>query len=151
MSDGSEFLLCSCKHCGQSLEFPPEGIGAEVPCPTCGSLVLLEAEKRKMVFQIPKPKDYVARADPALPKCRVCGKDVSPSADICPSCGERSPGVSLRCPECQSTRVTVSDARVLGLGKAAAATVLVGPVGLLAALLPTTHTSCRCLDCGKNF
>jgi hypothetical protein len=31
----SEYLKCSCPHCGQSIEYPAQGTGEEVPCPTC--------------------------------------------------------------------------------------------------------------------
>ncbi|NOS72322.1 MAG: hypothetical protein HOP33_20660 [Verrucomicrobia bacterium] len=31
----SAFLKTDCPHCGQSIEFPSEGIGEIVPCPTC--------------------------------------------------------------------------------------------------------------------
>lgn len=31
----SDFLKCVCPHCGQSIEYPAEGTGQTVPCPTC--------------------------------------------------------------------------------------------------------------------
>jgi hypothetical protein len=31
----SDFLKCECPHCGQSIEYPAEGTGQTVPCPTC--------------------------------------------------------------------------------------------------------------------
>lgn len=31
----SDFLKCACPHCGQSIEYPAEGTGQTVPCPTC--------------------------------------------------------------------------------------------------------------------
>src|ERR1017187_8648692 len=30
-----EFLKGECSHCGQPIEFPSEGAGQTVPCPTC--------------------------------------------------------------------------------------------------------------------
>jgi hypothetical protein len=32
---------CSCAHCGQHIEFPAEGVGMTVPCPTCEKPLLL--------------------------------------------------------------------------------------------------------------
>ena len=32
----SDFLKCECLHCGQHIEFPVEGRGQTIPCPTCG-------------------------------------------------------------------------------------------------------------------
>lgn len=151
MSEDGEYLTCSCNHCEQHLEFPAEGVGTEIQCPTCGMAVVLTKAKLKNKFQIPKPKNFVPRDDPGLPKCRVCGKDVSPSADICPHCGEREPGATVQCRYCGSKKVTVSNAQVLSYGKAAAATVLLGPIGLLAGFLPANHIFYRCLDCGKSF
>jgi ankyrin repeat protein len=31
----SDFLKCDCPHCGQHVEYPAEGTGLTVPCPTC--------------------------------------------------------------------------------------------------------------------
>jgi ankyrin repeat protein len=31
----NDFLKCACPHCGQSIEYPVEGTGQTVPCPTC--------------------------------------------------------------------------------------------------------------------
>src|SRR5690242_19412159 len=37
----SDFLTCACPHCGQSIEYPAEGTGQTVPCPTCQKLFIL--------------------------------------------------------------------------------------------------------------
>jgi len=37
----SAFLKSECPHCGQSIEYPAEGTGQEVPCPTCEKSFLL--------------------------------------------------------------------------------------------------------------
>ncbi len=37
----SDFLKCECPHCGQSIEYPSEGTGQTVPCPTCEKPVVL--------------------------------------------------------------------------------------------------------------
>lgn len=36
-----EFLKCECPHCGQQIEYPSEGTGQAVPCPTCEKAVTL--------------------------------------------------------------------------------------------------------------
>jgi uncharacterized tellurite resistance protein B-like protein len=37
----SDFIKCNCLHCGQNIEYPSEGTGETVPCPTCGKPVTL--------------------------------------------------------------------------------------------------------------
>lgn len=37
----SEYQKCACPHCGQSIEYPAEGMGQTVPCPTCKQPVTL--------------------------------------------------------------------------------------------------------------
>jgi hypothetical protein len=39
-----EFLKCECSHCGQPIEYPSEGTGLVVPCPTCQKPVTLGPE-----------------------------------------------------------------------------------------------------------
>ncbi len=36
-----DFQKCACPHCGQSIEYPAEGTGQAVPCPTCEKPVTL--------------------------------------------------------------------------------------------------------------
>jgi DNA-directed RNA polymerase subunit RPC12/RpoP len=150
---GMTTYRCLCRSCGQKLEFPIQMTGLQIACPTCGEQTLLKDPYQgpPPVPKFPESRDYAPRDDIGTAKCRVCGKIVSPSADICPHCGEREPGAKVQCRYCGSGRVTVSNAQVLSYGKAAVATMLLGPVGLLAGLLPANHTFCRCLDCGKSF
>src|ERR1017187_3633792 len=35
------YLKCSCRHCDEHIEFPPELLGAEVNCPHCGETTIL--------------------------------------------------------------------------------------------------------------
>jgi RNA polymerase subunit RPABC4/transcription elongation factor Spt4 len=131
-----------------------EMAGQQIACPTCGQETILKADYQweyKAKMQIPKPKDYISQEDRRLLKCRVCGKAVSPNADICPHCGEPSPSMVKHCPKCNSMKVTASNERILSYGKAAAATLLFGPIGLLAGLIPKNHTFFRCLECGHSF
>jgi endogenous inhibitor of DNA gyrase (YacG/DUF329 family) len=37
----SDFLKSECPHCGQSIEYPAEGTGQTVPCPTCEKSLVL--------------------------------------------------------------------------------------------------------------
>lgn len=70
-----EFLKCECSHCGQPIEFPSDGIGETVPCPTCEKSVKLTAtilEQVKDVVQIPAKSSIqksemisIPAADPA--------------------------------------------------------------------------------------
>lgn len=40
-----KYEKCSCVHCGQNIEYPSEGKGDTVPCPTCGGPVILHSKK----------------------------------------------------------------------------------------------------------
>lgn len=41
----NDFLKCACPHCGQSIEYPAEGAGQIVPCPTCEKPFVLTSSK----------------------------------------------------------------------------------------------------------
>ena len=62
----SEFLKCECSHCGQPIDYPSEGIGQTVPCPTCEKSVTLAT----VVKTATQKEDFVAgvRAEPATEK-----------------------------------------------------------------------------------
>jgi uncharacterized Zn finger protein (UPF0148 family) len=45
----SNFLKCECPHCGQSIEYPAEGTGQTVPCPTCEKLITLTIAFQRQV------------------------------------------------------------------------------------------------------
>jgi rubrerythrin len=59
-----EFLKCECSHCGQPIEYPSDGTGQTIPCPTCDKPVILTP------VNSPAPDSYVAnvRAEPATEK-----------------------------------------------------------------------------------
>ena len=172
----SEFYKMSCPNCGGGIEFPAHGVGELTLCPHCASEIVLICEgpfeasddpqqvpvrkpepsanlKPKLRrIQLPKPKPKLDQIPTSgLGKCRVCGKEVSPSAQTCPHCGEHAPAVVKRCPKCNSTRITASEGTHFGFGKAAAGALVLGPLGLLAGLLPTRSTFFKCLDCGEQF
>ncbi len=52
MSDEIKYLTCPCDNCGQNLEFPAEGVGTEIQCPTCGMITLLHS---KAPIPVPAP------------------------------------------------------------------------------------------------
>lgn len=113
MSENAAYLKCRCKHCGQSLEFPADGLGSEIPCPNCGQTTLLY-----------KPADF-----------QEDGKDSrGPQAEgapkvhcLCPHCKNDFDfelgllGQAVHCPACQwqgvPTRedVELSDFQALGI------------------------------------
>src|SRR6516162_9135994 len=41
MSDQG-FLLATCHHCGQNIEFPEQGVGVAISCPHCAREIILE-------------------------------------------------------------------------------------------------------------
>jgi len=55
MSEEPNFLTCSCDNCGQNLEFPAEGVGSEVQCPSCGMKTLLYRIASVPVSSVPIP------------------------------------------------------------------------------------------------
>ena len=58
----SEYHKCTCPHCGQSIEYPAEGTGQTVPCPTCEKPFRLFPE-----IAIPAVKITVAAAPTQKP------------------------------------------------------------------------------------
>jgi hypothetical protein len=58
----SEYHKCTCPHCGQSIEYPAEGTGQTVPCPTCEKPFTLFPE-----IAIPAVKITVAPAPTQKP------------------------------------------------------------------------------------
>ncbi len=65
MSEEPKFLTCTCDHCSQRLEFPGEGVGTKVKCPTCGQTTLLYWIQPKPSVPVPPPIPPPAR--PARP------------------------------------------------------------------------------------
>ena len=63
LSDESmnDFHKCKCPHCGQSIEYPAEGMGQVVPCPTCEQTFTLLPD-----ITIPRK----ASTEPVLPSAR---------------------------------------------------------------------------------
>ena len=65
-----EFQKCECSHCGQRIEYPSEGIGQTVPCPTCEKPVTLTtAVKREEVFhETPLQEIAIPKVETASPR-----------------------------------------------------------------------------------
>ena len=43
-----------------------------------------------------------------LTKCKVCGQSVAKQAQTCPHCGIELPGYDIRCPNCNSATIRLS-------------------------------------------
>ena len=55
----SDFIKCECPHCGQNIEYPSEGTGETVPCPTCGkSVTLTSAIQPQASDEAQRKKDW---------------------------------------------------------------------------------------------
>ena len=59
----SEYHKCTCPHCGQSIEYPAEGTGQTVPCPTCEKPFVLLPD-----IVIPSAPPKVAQAQTRKPE-----------------------------------------------------------------------------------
>lgn len=58
-----DFLKCECPHCGQNIEYPSEGTGQTVPCPTCEKSVML----MPVIPQIRFPTPFITLPDKPPP------------------------------------------------------------------------------------
>ena len=62
----TQHLKCPCQHCGGSIEFPAEGIGAAINCPHCGETTTLLAPLVDESSDHPHvAEDTAAASDPA--------------------------------------------------------------------------------------
>jgi Zn-dependent protease with chaperone function len=59
----SELAKCTCEHCGQGLEFPREGAGMTVQCPSCEHDCLLVASGGEEHSSNPSPVSEVSVSD----------------------------------------------------------------------------------------
>ncbi len=74
-----EFLKSECPHCGQAIEYPAEGTGQTVPCPTCAEPFVL-----KPVIE-PPPEIVVPPPAPPIPAPILSGLPIAaPSAPATP-------------------------------------------------------------------
>ncbi len=61
MSEEPKYLTCLCDHCSQRLEFPAEGVGTKIQCPTCGQTTRLYWIQSKPSIPVPPPIPPPAR------------------------------------------------------------------------------------------
>lgn len=59
----SEFLKCECSHCGQPIEYPSEGTGMVVPCPSCQNPVTLNPESKPTTQKVKEGLKKPARSN----------------------------------------------------------------------------------------
>ena len=91
------------------------------------------------------------RADDGIIKaCRRCGNSVTEATDKCPACGITAPGIDSNCPNCGSRNYFWKEYG-LNIGAGIAGTILLGPLGALAAALGRGDTECVCLQCGQGW
>lgn len=57
---------------------------------------------------------------------------------------------NIRCPKCNSEQIT-AEKKGFGLGKAAGAGLLLGPIGLLGGFLGSSKVMITCLNCGAQW
>lgn len=82
--------------------------------------------------------------------CRICGKDVSRTAIMCPNCGEGNPGLKIKCPKCGSYRIDIQK-RGYSLGNATAGALMLGAVGLLGGLVGKDDIMFMCMNCNNRW
>lgn len=67
-----EFLKGECPHCGQAIEYPAEGTGQTVPCPTCATpFVLKPCSPPAPVPPAPPPAPAASLPDKPVAKSTV--------------------------------------------------------------------------------
>lgn len=141
-----------CSQCQCSLVVSEDGAGLAVTCPHCSAPIVIPTSLKAGALDEKSRNGAIASCKKStMVSCRICERQVSPSALSCPHCGEFRPALELSCPYCSSARILVSERAHFGFGKATTGAVLFGPAGLLAGLLPTKSLFFYCQDCGKDF
>lgn len=97
-----------------------------------------EDAKDAVIFGFPNIKiiDYTKLSKTI--KCQICNREISPTAESCPHCGEN---FGKRCPKCKSSNIQKID----GLSKGVSALAF----GFFAS--NTVLNDYRCLSCGNKF
>lgn len=70
--ENAEYLQCPCKYCGQELEFPADGVGTDIECPTCHQQTMLH-------------RPMAGAAEPPKPSS-ITGTTTEHLTTICPHC-----------------------------------------------------------------
>jgi DNA-directed RNA polymerase subunit RPC12/RpoP len=91
-NENPEYLECPCKYCGQNLEFPADGVGTDIECPTCHQKTMLHRPLARTTEppKSPSPMPYIRCP------CLHCGNQIIfPESSIgdtvgCPHCGKQT-------------------------------------------------------------
>ena len=83
-------------------------------------------------------------------ECKVCKKEVSELAAVCPNCGEPMPGLRIQCPNCSSYHVTIQT-KGFSVAQAAAGAIAVGALGLAAGMIGHKDNHLVCLGCNHKW
>jgi hypothetical protein len=163
-----DYAKCECPKCGQHVEYPIEGSGAEISCPGCGvSITLPEAhsadyeqfqkefnkakqEYETRIAEIDRKADIIA-ANPDLDTCKTCHEIVAQSAEFCPHCGQKWPTLRLTCDNCGSKDidlVTIEDNSSLFVTPSIAGAVA---SALFEAMRRKPKSYAVCQNCGASL
>lgn len=129
-------MACVCPHCGVEICYARRDCGTVGLCPACSG-----------EFSYPAHENCTSLANTSAEAAAVPidVEVVSPVTEP-----EEPVEDMLRCPQCGSTHLH-SDRQGASLGKAVAGSLLVGPIGLVAALHGANRIRLTCLKCGHNF
>jgi len=70
MSD-EHFLKGNCQNCACSFEFPAQGVGVKIECPSCGQETLLSEAAEALAADLPVPSEVATEASSELPEVDV--------------------------------------------------------------------------------
>ena len=68
-------ITFACEKCGQEVVIDEAGAGIQVPCPSCGQLLIVPSQKPRQ------------RAPVATGRCSYCGETIRTGAKVCRFCG----------------------------------------------------------------
>ena len=76
-----EFLTGECPHCGQAIEFPPDGNGQTVNCPTCEEPFVLKPSVRPAPEAIAEPASLEPEVaqPPTVAEAKIAESPIPPS------------------------------------------------------------------------
>ncbi len=105
----AEFVKGECPHCGQSIEYPSEGTGQTVPCPTCEKTFVLQplpppATAPPIYAMPPADQPRPSSLKPKLP----AAQSARPSAPFSPPQKALVPPAQISAPPAVSTEPVVS-------------------------------------------
>ena len=92
-----EYLKCDCSHCGQSIEYPAEGTGQIVPCPTCDKPITLTlGEPLQTSGETKSAERFALEKQRNQPSAQLASKETPPADNLSPfeECREQGPQVA---------------------------------------------------------